>query len=114
MRNRTVTPLVAALAAICLLAPAAWAEMPALSLAIPEFAPATDTYLTATRVAPVTGLARQGAVELDLDRLAPPAAGWIVATDDQAPGRLEITVAARQPVAARLGAGGAAERSSAL
>ena len=112
MTTRTVTPLVAALAAVCLLAPAAWAEMPTLSLALADFAPATDTYLMAT---PAAGQTRQNGDELDLDRLAPPTAAWIVEpNDDNAPGRLEVTVAARQPAAAQPGAGGGAERSSAL
>ncbi len=107
MTARTVTPLVAALAAICLLAPAAVAEMATLNLALADFAPATDTYLTATRVAPVTGPARQGAREIDLDRLAPPAAAWIIeANNDNAPGRLEVTVAARRPAPLQLGAAG--------
>ena len=113
MTTRTVTPLVAALAAVCLLAPAAAAEMPTLSLGIADFAPATDTYLTATRVAPVAGLAPEDAREIDLDRLAPPTAGWIIATDGNAAARLEITVAARLPAQPGAGGGGA-EWSSAL
>lgn len=94
MTTRSVTPLVAAVAAVCLLAPAAGA------------------CFTAPRVAPVPGPARQG--DLDLDRLAPPTAGWTIVTDDNARARLEVIVVARQPAPTHIRAAGDGERLSAL
>lgn len=112
MTTRSVPPLVAAVAAVCLLAPAAAAGMPALSLAIPDFAPAGGASFTAPRVAPVSGPARQG--DLDLDQLAPPTAGWTIVTDDNARARLEVIVVARQPAPTHIRAAGDGERLSAL